>query len=175
MQESDIKKVYKDLVEENKLYYLRKYCPVFEPEYHKYTIKTRPPHYVFNWRLNFFRRSREQELKDEAMRAARLKCHETANAFTKCSIDNPRNEGKMCKHLFNPMKQCFQQEFEVEMDKRRRDMTRNTEWWWQNIYDEDGEVGEQAGEPKNTYIEKTLDACEWVLDKLDGVLYKHDK
>jgi hypothetical protein len=29
----------------------------------------------------------------------------------------------------------------VEMDKKRRDMERNPEWWWQNIYDSEGEVG----------------------------------
>ena len=27
------------------------------------------------------------------------------------------------------------------MDKKRRDMDRNPEWWWQNIYDENGEIG----------------------------------
>jgi len=30
------------------------------------------------------------------------------------------------------------------MDKKRRDMDRNPEWWWQNIYDSNGEIGKQA-------------------------------
>lgn len=47
-------------------------------------------------------------------------------------------------------------------------MERNTEWWWQNIYDEDGEVGKQAEETPDTYIEKTLDFCDWVMKKVFG-------
>jgi len=27
------------------------------------------------------------------------------------------------------------------MDKRRRDIVTNHEWWWRDMYDEDGEVG----------------------------------
>jgi hypothetical protein len=27
------------------------------------------------------------------------------------------------------------------MDKRRRDITRNNEWWWRDLYDQDGEIG----------------------------------
>ena len=30
------------------------------------------------------------------------------------------------------------------MDKLRRNIQLNQEWWWRSIYDEDGEVGEQA-------------------------------
>ncbi len=30
---------------------------------------------------------------------------------------------------------------EIEMDKRRRDIVTNHEWWWRDLYDEDGEVG----------------------------------
>jgi hypothetical protein len=33
------------------------------------------------------------------------------------------------------------QRSEVEMDKRRRDITTNHEWWWRDLYDEDGEIG----------------------------------
>ena len=32
------------------------------------------------------------------------------------------------------------------MDKRRRDMKRNPEPWWQQLYDENGEIGAQAAE-----------------------------
>jgi hypothetical protein len=35
-------------------------------------------------------------------------------------------------------------EFDVEMDKRRRDIRRNPESWWRELYDENGEVGYQA-------------------------------
>jgi len=30
---------------------------------------------------------------------------------------------------------------EVELDKRRRDIITNNEWWWRELYDEDGEIG----------------------------------
>lgn len=30
------------------------------------------------------------------------------------------------------------------MDKLRRNLKINHEWWWRVLYDEDGEVGEQA-------------------------------
>jgi len=30
------------------------------------------------------------------------------------------------------------------MDKLRRNTTMNNEWWWRLLYDESGEVGEQA-------------------------------
>ncbi len=30
------------------------------------------------------------------------------------------------------------------MDKRRRDIKTNNEWWWRELYDEDGEIGQQA-------------------------------
>ena len=27
------------------------------------------------------------------------------------------------------------------MDKRRRNIVKNHEWWWRDMYDEDGEIG----------------------------------
>lgn len=39
---------------------------------------------------------------------------------------------------------CLEREFNVEMDKRRRDIKRNAEPWWRQFYDQDGEVGRQA-------------------------------
>lgn len=51
------------------------------------------------------------------------------------------------------MKTCLEHEYEVEMDKLRRNMKMNTEWWWRELYiyfllkyryDENGEVDEQA-------------------------------
>lgn len=35
------------------------------------------------------------------------------------------------------------------MDKRRRDLVRNPEPWWKELYDENGEVGKQAAEPRS--------------------------
>lgn len=40
------------------------------------------------------------------------------------------------------MKECLAHEYEVEMDKLRRNMKMNTEWWWRDLYDENGEVGD---------------------------------
>ena len=42
------------------------------------------------------------------------------------------------------MLKCFSSEADVEMDKLRRNTTMNNEWWWRLLYDENGEVGEQA-------------------------------
>ena len=30
------------------------------------------------------------------------------------------------------------------MDKKRRDMSRHSEWWWRELYDENGEIMDQA-------------------------------
>jgi hypothetical protein len=38
---------------------------------------------------------------------------------------------------------CFEHELNVEMDKLRRNVKMNSEWWWRNLYDEDGEIDEQ--------------------------------
>ena len=32
----------------------------------------------------------------------------------------------------------------MELDKLRRDTKKHDEWYWLNIYDEDGEIGKQA-------------------------------
>lgn len=37
------------------------------------------------------------------------------------------------------------------MDKKRRDMKRNPESWWRKLYNEDGEVGEQAKMVREEY------------------------
>jgi hypothetical protein len=39
---------------------------------------------------------------------------------------------------------CLEREYDVEMDRRRRDIKRNPEPWWRQFYDEYGEVGRQA-------------------------------
>jgi hypothetical protein len=170
MQQADENSVLKDLAKQERDGYIRKYCPEFEPESGKYVIKTRPPHYVYHWKLNFLRRARETDLRDEAMQAARLKCHTSANAFARCSFENPLHETTICKPAFKLMKRCFVDELEIEMDKRRRDVERNYEWWWTNIYDENGEIGEQAKDPPDTYVEKVVDACFWVQAKMNWLL-----
>ena len=128
MKQADDQNILKELAKQERNMFIRKYCPEFKPEFHEYFIKTRPPKYTNHWKLNFLRRAREEDLRDEAMQASRLKCHETANAFTKCSYDNPLKEHRVCKEQFQIMKKCFVQEMDVEMDKRRRDVDRNNEW-----------------------------------------------
>lgn len=59
-----------------------------------------------------------------------------------------KNEGLFwcvfnCAEESYEMKACFKDQYLIEMDRRRRDMDRNPEWWWQNIYDRDGEIGKQ--------------------------------
>jgi hypothetical protein len=39
--------------------------------------------------------------------------------------------------------ECQEFEYYVEMDKRRRDLKRNPEKWWRDLYDENGEIGKQ--------------------------------
>ena len=51
---------------------------------------------------------------------------------------------RKCKTQFQEFVNCVHHEKAVEMDKLRRDVTRHTEWWWLNIYDEHGEIGKQA-------------------------------
>lgn len=175
MIEADYNQVLKDLLKERETAYIRKYCPVFEPEAAHYTVKTTAPYLCTTWKLNFLRRHRDQELRDESMKAARMKCHLSANSFQKCSLDHPGQEPQFCKSIYTDMKRCFAEETEVEHDKRRRDIQRNHEWWWTNIYDEEGNIGVQTSPPPDTYVEKTLTFCYAVLDALDGWMFRHDK
>jgi hypothetical protein len=98
-------------------------------------------------------RIREEELSDEAMPMARYnicdlfrrKCYEPVMEFVECRQD----EGFFwyvfnCQEDFNDVAICFEHEYNVEMDKKRRDMKRNPEGWWRQYYDENGEVGKQA-------------------------------
>ena len=41
------------------------------------------------------------------------------------------------------MAECQEREYYIEMDKKRRDMKRNPERWWRELYNEDGEIGRQ--------------------------------
>lgn len=174
MQKEDERRILTELVKQREHMYIRKYCPEFKPEHGHYIIKTRPPLYTYNWRLNYLRRARDQELRDEAMKAARLKCYDSANIFSYCTLLHPRAETTNCKEEFKEMQLCMGQEFDIEIDKRRRDMTRNTEWWWQNIYDEDGEVGTQALTPEDTYVEKAVDFSYSAKEFVDKWILRRD-
>jgi hypothetical protein len=88
MQEEDEKSILKDLADQETKGYIRFYCPEFKPEFGTYVVKTRPPHKSESWKMSMLRRTREQELREESMTAARLKCHESANEFAKCSYEN---------------------------------------------------------------------------------------
>lgn len=48
-----------------------------------------------------------------------------------------------CQEEFFYVAECQEHEFYVEMDKRRRDLNRNPESWWKELYDENGERGRQ--------------------------------
>jgi hypothetical protein len=46
-----------------------------------------------------------------------------------------KNEGLFwcvfnCAEESYEMKACFKDQYLIEMDRRRRDMDRNPEWWW---------------------------------------------
>ena len=48
-----------------------------------------------------------------------------------------------CQEEFFYVAECQEREYYIEMDKRRRNMKRNPEKWWRELYNEDGEVGRQ--------------------------------
>lgn len=146
--------------------YIRYYFSELEPEFGVYQIKTRPPQKSKNWRLSVYRKIRENKLSEEAMLAARLKCHGAANVYARCSYKYPFKESTMCKNLLKDMNKCFYQERDIELDKRRRDIVRNNESWWKDIYNEHGEIGLQADYPKDTYSQKAMQVCFWIKDQL---------
>jgi hypothetical protein len=157
---------------ENKYYvdYVRYYVSEWKPEYGTYQIKTRPPQNSKNWRFTMYRKIRDQRLSSEAMLAARLKCHSAAKIYARCSYEHPFKESTMCKSQFKDMNKCFSQERDIELDKRRRDIVRNNELWWKNIYNEQGETGLQAKDFSVSYTEKAMQACFWVKDQLFWVI-----
>ena len=111
-----------------------------EPDY---VVKTRSP-MPDRWSLNVTRGHREEELRAEAMPIARRKCFDEAKVFEACEQHNGMLWTSFnCQEEFSNMSYCFAREYDVEMDKRRRDMSRHPEWWWKVLYDENGEVGDQ--------------------------------
>ena len=79
------------------------------------------------------------------MPLARRKCYDPVMDYAECQ----HKEGYFwfvfnCQENFHYVAQCLEREYAVEMDKRRRDMKRNPEPWWQEHYNQHGEVGKQA-------------------------------
>ena len=97
-----------------------------------------------DWRLNIFRGIEENRLKMDANKIARRKCWRSGLAYEECCRDGGLFGHNKCKEVYNEFVNCSYHEREVELDKLRRDTTRHTEWYWLNIYDEDGEIGKQA-------------------------------
>lgn len=70
---------------------------------------------------------------------ARRKCVDPVLEYKKCT----HREGMFwlvfnCQEEFYYVSECFEHEYNVEMDKLRRDIKRNHEPWWTNIYNEEG-------------------------------------
>ena len=116
--------------------------PKLEPE-PDYIIKTRPPMWD-DWRLNIHRGIKENELKMEANKICRRKCWRTGEAFQDCVDEGGMFGHYKCKRQYNAFLSCVAHEQQVELDKLRRDTKRHKEWYWLNIYDENGEIGKQA-------------------------------
>ncbi len=74
-----------------------------------------------------------------------------------------------CAEESHEMKECFKNQYLIEMDRRRRDMDRNPEWWWQNIYDENGEVGKQKEwKDDQLWYHIKIDEARTAIDKMLG-------
>lgn len=128
---------------EKKMYNPIQDLPRLHPE-PDYIIKTRPPMWD-DWRLNIFRGIKENRLKMDANKIARRKCWQTGEAFERCGATAGMwSAGFSCKKEFDAFRNCCYHEQQVELDKMRRDTKSHNEWYWLNLYDEDGETGKQA-------------------------------
>ena len=94
-----------------------------------------------DWRLNIWRGIKENRLKMEANKIARRKCWETGFAYDDCCRDGGMFGHQACKGHYSKFVNCCYHEREVELDKMRRDVKSHSEWYWLNIYDENGEIG----------------------------------
>ena len=115
--------------------------PKLEPE-PEYIIKTRPPMWD-DWRLNIFRGIKENRLKMDANKIARRKCWQSGLQYENCCKDGGMFGHMKCKKVYSDFLSCCYHEREVELDKMRRDISLHKEWYWLNIYDENGEIGKQ--------------------------------
>ena len=94
-----------------------------------------------DWRLNIFRGMKENRLKMDANKLARRKCWETGLEYEKCGRDGGIFGHLECNNQYTDFLNCCYHEQQVELDKMRRDPSKHTEWYWLNIYDENGEIG----------------------------------
>lgn len=81
--------------------------------------------------MNITRGKREDELRNEVYGVVRKKCQKKVMSFAHCE----KEHGWVwcvfeCAEESYEMKECFKNQYLIEMDRRRRDMTRNPEWWW---------------------------------------------
>ncbi|KAM3141793.1 hypothetical protein pb186bvf_006115 [Paramecium bursaria] len=65
----------------------------------------------------------------------RRKCHRSINQLLQCE----KKYGSFwaafdCQYENHLMQQCLEHEFEVEMDKMRRNTKMNHEWWWRDLW-----------------------------------------
>ena len=107
-----------------------------------------------DWRLNIFRGIKENRHKLEANKIARRKCWQTGTALELCSEKQTMWGVGKCRKEFDAFLQCCYHEQQVELDKIRRDTKLHTEWYWLNLYDEDGEIGKQATWEPETQLTK---------------------
>lgn len=57
------------------------------------------------------------------------------NEFIKCTEINGSFWGALeCQEENHYMQKCLEHEYEVEMDKLRRNIKMNNEWWWRELY-----------------------------------------
>ena len=121
-----------------------------EPDY---VIKTRPPMWD-DWRLNIFRGIKENRLKMDANKIARRKCWETGQELERCTLERGMTKIYFCRPQMDAFLACCYHEQQVELDKLRRDTKMHDEWYWLNLYDEDGEIGKQAEWEPETQLSK---------------------
>ncbi len=60
----------------------------------------------------------------------------------------------------------------VEMDRRRRDLARHPEWWWRDLYDENGESGDQEDWDGSWFLSmeiKKLLGINWRKNRTENV------
>jgi len=150
----------------------KNYSPIYDlPKLHPepdYIIKTRPPMWD-DWRLNIFRGIKENRHKMEANKLARRKCWKTGGLLESCMEKESMWRPGRCRPQFDAFLQCCYHEQQVELDKIRRDTKIHSEWYWLNLYDEDGEIGKQAEWEPETQLTKIWSSM------LYNMVFKPDK
>lgn len=122
-----------------------------------------------DWRLNIFRGIKENRHKLEANKIARRKCWETGKALEECSARQGMWKLGKCRLEMDSFLACCYHEQQVELDKIRRDTKMHSEWYWLNLYDENGEIGKQAEWEPETQLTKI-----WTTF-LYNMIFKPDK